>query len=364
MTRAEMVGRLFPDGIPRLWCPLLTHYDEAGRIDRERMRAHLLTLTPRVNTFLAPGSTGDGWEMSPEQRGRLLSFLTEAAPELGFTLLVGVLETGKGRAREAVSAISAGLGAPTPLHAAGDGGGTDDTSALKRLAEQRVCGFTVTPPAGAELSQEEIRKDLAGVLELGLPTALYQLPQITGNEMSPDTVTDLAGRYRNFYLFKDTSGADRVAYSGRLTAAETAEHEAEEVFLLRGAEGDYAEHLKAAGGRYDGFLLSTANSFSEELSRIIELVHSGRSEEARALSRRVQAVVDGVFEAVSPLAFGNPFANANKAIDHVRAFHPEATRVSPPMTHSGTRLPEEAVQRAEELLARQQLLPERGYLAG
>jgi len=37
---------------------------------------------------------------------------------------------------------------------------------------------------------------LASILELGLPSALYQLPQVTGNEMSPATVTLELPTYR------------------------------------------------------------------------------------------------------------------------------------------------------------------------
>ena len=62
-------------------------------------------------------------------------------------------------------------------------------------------------------------------------TSVCQLPQVTGNEMSPAIVAALAARFSNFYLFKDTGGNDRVAESGL---------ELDGVFLVRGAEGDYA----------------------------------------------------------------------------------------------------------------------------
>ncbi|MFP4374781.1 MAG: dihydrodipicolinate synthase family protein [Spirochaetaceae bacterium] len=329
LTRSSLVGRLFPSGIPRLWCPLLTHYDASGRIDHERIRGHLRHLAPTVRTFLAPGSTGDGWEMSDEERAELLELLLETAAELDLWILVGVLATERGAARRSVAALGA------------------------ELAGRRVCGFTVTPPKGAELDQSTIHDELEGILELGYPTALYQLPQITENEMSPETVSDLAARYENFYLFKDTSGGDRVAVSGASTA---------DVFMVRGAEGGYAKHLKPAGGFYDGFLLSTANCFAAELNDIVELVFAGRHAEAAALSARVEAVVNGVFDAVSALPYGNPFANANKAVDHVLAYLPDHGSMPAPMTHSGNRIPREAITRAERLLREQDLLPARGYL--
>ena len=339
LTRSSLVARLFPSGIPRLWCPILTHYDAEGRIDQDRIRAHLRHLAPTVRTFLAPGSTGDGWEMSDAERTELLELLLETAAELEVWILAGVLATERGAARQSVAALGAELA----------GGG----DAVEALAARRVCGFTVTPPKGSDLDQTVIRGELESILGLGYPTALYQLPQITENEMSPETVSDLAARYENFYLFKDTSGGDRVAMSQASTA---------DVFMVRGAEGGYANHLKPAGGRYDGFLLSTANSFAAELSEIVELVFAGRQMEAAALSARVETVVNGVFDAVSALPYGNPFANANKAIDHVRAYLPDHGSVPPPMTHSGNRIPQDAVELAERLLREQDLLPGRGYL--
>jgi dihydrodipicolinate synthase/N-acetylneuraminate lyase len=341
LSRSELVAEFFPAGVPRLWCPLLTHYDGDGRIDHDRVRAHIRHLAPTVRTFLAPGSTGDGWEMTDAERDELLELLLSVAVEQDLWILVGVLKTAEGEARRSIETMGAELAAGDEMTAA--------------FARRRVCGFTVTPPKGADLEQDRIHAELDAILALGYPTALYQLPQITGNEMTPATVAELASRYPNFYLFKDTSGGDRVAHSDSSTA---------DVFMVRGAEGDYASHLKGAGGSYDGFLLSTANSFPRELGEIVDLSVAGRAEEAGALASRVETVVYGVFDEVSALPFGNPFANANKAIDHVRAYAPDHERVPPPMTHSGERLPTAAAELAARLLREQGLLPERGYLAG
>ena len=56
---------------------------------------------------------------------------------------------------------------------------------------------------------------LASILEAGFPTALYQLPQVTQNEFSPEVGSSLALRFPNFMLFKDSSGSDRVVSSGK-----------------------------------------------------------------------------------------------------------------------------------------------------
>src|SRR5205823_10367658 len=120
------------------------------------------------------------------------------------------------------------------------------------LLKSRVCGFAVCAPSGKEQTQAEIARGLTSILELGLPTAVYQLPQVTQNEISPGLADSLASRFQNFILFKDSSGADRVVLESKDFSG---------VCALRGAEGDYTRWFKTAGGPYHGFLLGSANSF-------------------------------------------------------------------------------------------------------
>ena len=75
--RSQLLKRLFPNRVPVLWCPLLTHYSSDGHIDRARMAAHLRHLSPYVKGFLIPGSTGDGWEMSDAEIRQLLEIAIE-----------------------------------------------------------------------------------------------------------------------------------------------------------------------------------------------------------------------------------------------------------------------------------------------
>jgi dihydrodipicolinate synthase/N-acetylneuraminate lyase len=216
-----------------------------------------------------------------------------------------------------------------------------------------VCGFTVCPPRGKELSQDEIRRGLALVLEAGLPTALYQLPQVTQNEMSPEVAAELAGRFWNFIFFKDTSGADRVVLSGRSLGG---------VFTTQGAEDNYARWLKATGGPYDGFLLGTANCFARELHQVLDDVAGGRLAAARQMSERLTALGGEVFRLVTGVPGGNPFTLVNKALDHFFAHGPRAASLPPPRLHSGGRLPVEVIRETGVLLSRHGFLPARRYL--
>ena len=327
--RRAIQMRQFPKGIPTLWCPTLTHFRAAREPDALRIRSHLVALSPVVHGILVPGSTGEGWEMNDADILTLLEIVLDAAEKSGVRVLVGVLKTN-----------------------------IDDMLAcLDSMANIRehpaVAGFTICPPKGSDLTQQAIRDGLARVLKRGWPTALYQLPQVTQNEMSAETVAGLASEFPNFILFKDTSGLDRVAQSGLDFGG---------VFMVRGAEqGGYAAWPRQAGGPYDGFLLSTANVFASELAEMLRLLDEGNIEAARAISEKLVDVVSQAFATVKEFHFGNAFANANKILDHCLAHGDDALHIEPPTLYSGVQLPKRFIESAFAMLREHSLLPQSGY---
>ena len=341
-TRQQLLARLFPNGAPALWCPLITHYDSDGAIDHKRMAAHLGHISPFVKGILVPGSTGDGWEMSESQIRQVVECAIEQAARLNLHVLIGVLKTDAAEVLRTTEEMVDWLKSRS-----------HEKEVQGALEKSHACGFTVCPPRGKNLLQEKIEQDLAAVLQTGLPMSLYQLPQITQNEMVPRLVARLAARFGNFFLLKDTSGADRVAFSGEDLGG---------VFLVRGAEGNYARWLKMARGPYDGFLLSTANCLAHELHQMIDELKARRFDAASERSARLTMLVDDVFRIVTGLPHGNAFANANKAMDHFFAFGPRASAVTAPCLHSGSRLPVEVIRATDEALTRHGLMPTKGYL--
>ena len=223
----------------------------------------------------------------------------------------------------------------------------------RRLKAAGVVGFTVCPPRGSARSQEEIYQSFSEILDMGFPVALYQLPQVTENEVAPETFQKLAEKYPNLIFFKDTSGEDRIVLSVIDTGG---------VYLTRGAEKEYARWLKAVGGFYDGFLLGSANSFPEQLSLLIEYIGKGDLSSARKLSERLSNTQEEMFALVRTVPWGNQFTNANKTIDHYNAFGPSAHLKEPPMLHAGVRMPAYIIPATGEILKRYGLMPQRGYL--
>jgi dihydrodipicolinate synthase/N-acetylneuraminate lyase len=340
--REALIKGLFPGGIPRLWCPLLTHYKNDGSIDFDRMRAHFNHIVPGIKGYLIPGSTGDGWELTDEETMQVLDFAVKMVRKHDAHLFLGVLKPDAGEMKKTIGEMLKALQKTT-------GSGAVDFS----LAEAGVAGFTICPPAGESLEQASIEDELSQILEMGSPTVLYQLPQVTKSEIAPTTFETLAGKFSNLIFFKDSSGFDRIALSGAETGG---------VYLVRGAEGDYARWLKETGGPYDGFLLSTANCFSVELLEIIERIEKGNEKSAEEISRRITGVIEEMFRLVLTVPSGNAFTNSNKAIDHYRAYGRAASKKEGPMLHGGIRLSDDIIAATEGVLKRFEMMPERGYL--
>jgi len=343
VARQGLIEALFPEGMPRLWCPPLTHFDAQGRIDRGRIEKHWQQLAPYARGLLVPGSTSEGWQLTNEQARDVLSIAIGAAQRWNLHVLVAALKHDLDAMIQTITDTTQWLQTLA---------GTQDWLEIAR--QTRVAGFTVCSPRGDNLTQDQIRAALEQVLQLQHPTALYQLPQVTGNEFSPATFLQLVERYPNLYLLKDTSGQDWIARAGIDPSG---------VFLVRGAEGGYSRWLKSAGGPYDGWLLSSANNFAPQLAEVERLVAAGRREEADSLSHRIERVVSRCFEIVAGVPLGNPFTNANKLLDHALAYGPDATRQPPPALHGGVCLPRDLIESVTAALKEQQLFPERGYLA-
>lgn len=339
IKRDENLKYYFPEGIPRLWCPLLAHYRDNGSLDFDRMEAHFKFVSARVKGFLIPGSTGDGWELSDRETAEVVGFALKVVRKSGSRLLLGVL-------RKYISSMMSLIENMIDDLDKKRGVGTREA-----LRDARICGFTVCPPMG-ELSQGEIKAGISEILKLGLPTALYQLPQVVQNEASPETFSALAAEYPNLILFKDSSGQDGVAKSAVDKGG---------VFLVRGAEGDYAQWLKKTGGPYDGFLLSTCNCFPFELSDMIAKIESGDLEGAKEISLRLTGAVREVFALVQTLPCGNAFTNANKAMDHFFAFGPAAKSKQAPLLHCGIRITADIISRTGGVLEKYNLMPAKGY---
>src|SRR5687768_12037940 len=185
--RQALTSLLFPAGVPPLWSPTLVFYGEDGRIDRDRQLAHLAFMAPHVRGILVPGSTGDAWEMDDAEALAALEVVIPFAIQEGLDLLVGVLRPTTETTRTLLDKVLDHLCRRARTH-----------SVVEAFAAAHVRGITIAAPTSATpLPQEAIGAALEPMFGLGLPTALYQLPQVTGNTMTAELVAELAERFPN-----------------------------------------------------------------------------------------------------------------------------------------------------------------------
>ncbi|MCI2055974.1 MAG: dihydrodipicolinate synthase family protein [Oscillibacter sp.] len=314
---------------PRLWFPPLTYYRADGSLDFARMDAMLARVYPHCQGVLIPGSTGDGWILPEKDQEAIVRHFLAGFSFGRFRMLLGAL---KGDTAQTISAIRRWCEILRETS-----GLTDDAAAMAALG---VEGFVICVPNGMTDSAAQ-EAALGEVLELGLPTAFYQLPQITGALVAPEVVSRLADYFSNLILGKDSGGGDEMAQSGLLK---------DKLMLLRGAEGDPTALLNA--GCYDGLLLSTVNSFPAEYDALLQ---------GTGTFGAFGEVISLLFDAAAKAPISNAFSDANRAIDHAMYYGSNTLQAPAPLCIGGKPLPMALVQLAVDALSSRDLLPAKGY---
>ena len=308
------------NGFPALWFPPLTYYKAEGVIDTERMTEALEEIYPFCRGVLVPGSTGDGWVLSEEKQEMLVRFFLKGFPFGRFSVMIGAL---KPDADKAILAIRRWCRILREMS-----GKEDDREAMRALD---VKAFVFCVPAGLKDRENQLH-EMGRILELGLPMAFYQLPLVTGVSVLPEVIRELADRYENLIIAKDSGGKDEMAKSGILK---------DRLMLLRGAEGDPTELIRGEDAIYDGLLLSTVNCFAKELSQLMqgERDYSGFG-----------TVIGEVFDAAdNPVS--NAFSDSVRAICHAKQYGEKAESV-PAWCFNGRALPKEFIRTAGGSLGR------------
>ena len=116
--RSSLIARLFPEGIPELWCPPITHYTPDGAIDTARIHAHLAFLSPHVRGLLASGSTGDGWELDDARYRSVVQADLAAASRHSYRVLIGALRNTPDEVQQRIEDWMVEFGSPASTDAA------------------------------------------------------------------------------------------------------------------------------------------------------------------------------------------------------------------------------------------------------
>lgn len=335
--RRELISRLFPGGIPRIWCPLLTQYTPDGGIDAFRMRALLRSLAPHVGGLMLTGDLGDGWQLSRRQCDQVLAACLDDARALGMRVLFAVAEE---ESQDAYGTIVYHLEALARIH------GKD--SALENLIAAGLCGYSIFAPFGAGQEDQRIEEALRPILNLGAPVAIINSPASTGTTLSPALIGKFCDEFPNFYLYQDNSGLDEYVLSP---------YDDDSLITLRGVEFDYNKWYN----HYDGFMLPFANSFASTLTRVWAEREDENEDVAKEMSLKMDGLIRGLLDLAERLE-GNATQNAVRLCDHFRAYGKDAWEMDVAPTLDGTQYPARLVEQVGDLINDSGLLNENGYL--
>jgi 4-hydroxy-tetrahydrodipicolinate synthase len=233
----------FPGIIPAVVVP----FTEDDAIDRDALRANVTHLLDGgVHGLVVNGTMGEAGSLSHEERG---------------VVLRTVIEHVGGRV-PVTAGVSAGATAQSVAYA---------EQALEAGAAAVMC----LPPLLYRGTTEELAAHLNAVASVGLPVMLYNNPEASGIDLTPDVVAELAHAVPAIVGVKECSAdARRIAAILGATDLE----------VLVGGD-DWALEGFAAGAT--GWVTGVANVAPAECVRLQALVEEGRLPEARELNQRL-----------------------------------------------------------------------------
>lgn len=225
---------------------IITPFTKNGRsVDFEKAGAHAVNLAGKgVNGLFVCGTTGEGLLMTPDERTQLTRELVSAVgKKVKIVAQTGCLDT------------------PTTLQLTAD------------AFENGAHAVGVYTPAFYTYDDAALTKFYRQVARAaaGKPVLLYNIPQMTGNPLSPGLVAKLAEDIDNIVGIKDSSGD--FNHLTRLI-----DRTPKEFAVFNGAD-EYSFQAYASG--VSGSVSGTANFVPELLVRIYQAMSKGDVKRAR-----------------------------------------------------------------------------------
>ncbi|MDQ7843633.1 MAG: dihydrodipicolinate synthase family protein [Armatimonadota bacterium] len=232
--------------------PLVTLFDQQGRIDEDANRAHLdFVIAGGVHGVFALGSTGEAMHLTAEER-RAFTALVVRHTDGRVPVLVGCLSTA-----------------------------TEEAVALARYAEEiGADGVIVIPPYYWTPNDQAIEMHIGAVAEaVTLPVLIYNFPAVVGRSIPAPLVARLATAHDNVLGIKET--IDSISHIHEVIAR--IKPRKPEFSVLCGYEFHLLNTLLSGG---DGAIPAVANVAPAPPVAIYEHWRAGRLAEAAAVMRQ------------------------------------------------------------------------------
>ena len=283
---------------------MVTPFDERGEVDLEAAEPVVERFIEAGVSGISPlGSTGEFSHLTAEERKRFAE---------GVVSIVG------GRVP-----VLVGVGAP----------GTREAVELARHAEGvGADGVLVVTPFYWIVGEEALFAHFTAVARaVGIPVLIYNLPMLTGVDLSPSLVARVAGECPNVVGLKDTV----TEYSHTVNVLREVKPGRPDFSVLAGFEDLILPSVLAGG---DGSICGLANVAPELFVGMVRCAQNGELEEAAELHRRV----------LSLLALGGLGDTPLGAIK--LAMNVLGVPISPTVRGPATTLPEGKREEAEAIL--------------
>jgi 4-hydroxy-tetrahydrodipicolinate synthase len=290
--------------------PVSTIFDEQGQFDRQGTGIIIdYLIASGVDGLFFLGTGGEFSQMSIDQRKEVAEFATTYVAKR-VPVLIGTGSTS-----------------------------TDEVIDLSLHAKQvEADGVVIINPYYWVLSEGNLKEHYSRIAEtVDLPILLYNFPNLTGQDLSPELIRSLASTYSNIVGIKET--------------VDTAGHIREVILKVKSVRPDFAvfagfdDHLLntlALGG--DGAISASANYAPELTIGIYKAWENKDFEKAIELHKQLAPL---------PLMYklDSPFVNVIKEAMVMRGIN-VSTHVLPP----ATKLSEEKRQELREILTKANLL--------
>jgi 4-hydroxy-tetrahydrodipicolinate synthase len=236
---------------------MVTPFDERGEIDLGATEAVVERFIEAGVDGISPlGSTGEASHLASEERKRFIEEVTKI------------------------------VGGRVPLVVGVGAAGTREAIELARHAQSvRVDAVLIVSPFYWKVGEEALFRHFAAVAEsVGIPVLVYNLPMLTGIDLSPSLIARIAAECPNVTGLKDTV----TEYRHTVGVLREVKRVRADFSVLSGWEDLILPSLLAGA---DGSICAFANVAPE---LFVDLVHSARDndlERAAELHRRVLSLV-------------------------------------------------------------------------
>jgi len=236
---------------------MVTPFDERGEVDLAATEAVVeLFLEAGVDGISPLGSTGEFSHLTGEERKRFAEEVTR--------IVAGRVS------------LVIGVGAP----------GTREAVELARHAESvGADSVLVVSPFYWKASEEGLFRHFAAVAEsVEIPVVIYNLPMLTGIDLSPSLIARLAAEYPNIIGLKDTV----TEYNHVVSVLREIRPVRDDFSVLIGWEDLILPSLLAG---VDGSICAFANVAPELFVNLVEAARTGDLAKATRLHRRVLSLL-------------------------------------------------------------------------